>query len=273
MIAYLRGRVVFCQQNYVVMDVNGVGFKVFVAPSTVASLSRSPEEKEGREVILHVHFHLRQDGIELFGFLDPVEKVMFETLLEVDGIGPRVALGILCSSRVDDLVKAIMTGNERDLRMLPGVGPKTAKRMIVELKDLLSKKRFKDLLCDRGRGGSLPNLLRKGTVSEDASLKADTGAVATADETGLGDAIALAEAALISLGYSDREVREALNEVLNGGGVQGFGDKGPFGEGGIEAQFLVKSALKSLSRSKSLSKSLSTPSPRATGDEKKEKSR
>lgn len=262
-IAYLRGKVVFYQENYVVVDVNGIGFKVFVAPSTVASLLGSPEKKEGQEVILHVHFHVRQDGIELFGFLDPTEKVMFETLLEVDGIGPRVALGILCSSRVDNLAKAIMTGNEHDLRSLPGVGPKTAKRMIVELKDLLSKKRFKDLLYDRGRGDSLPDLTQKRAVLEDAPTRADTGRAATANEAGLEDAVALAEAALISLGYSDREVREALNKVLDEGADRGCGDKGSSGEGGIDAQFLVKSALKSLS----------APLPRATGNKKKEKSR
>lgn len=242
MIAYLRGKVAFCEQNYVVIDVNGVGFKVFVAPSTAASLVLKAEGKKEGEVVLHVHFHVRQDAVELFGFLDPAEKVMFETLLGVDGIGPRVALGILCSSRVGDLVKAIMTGNEQALRRLPGVGPKTAKRMIIELKDLLGRRGFRD--SARGEVAARRPLLgttRKCTSFESIPAKADTETTATEDESGLEDAVDWAEAALITLGYSEREVKEVMGQVLDDAGEKGSGGER------IDAQYLVRSALRILS--------------------------
>lgn len=132
MIDYLRGKAVHLETDYIVVDVQGVGYRVFCAnPYTYQS-------KSDTEVTIYIHYHVREDAILLFGFQTREEQTLFRRLLDVSGIGPRVALGILSGGRPEAVVAAIQQENLVFLTKLPGIGKKTAQRMILDLKDKLS---------------------------------------------------------------------------------------------------------------------------------------
>lgn len=130
MIASLTGRLKRKETDYLIVDVVGVGYQVFVPLSAYASL---PED--GEEISLHIHTHLREDSLSLFGFLTEAEKNMFLLLMGVSGIGPKLALAVLSSLSVRDLSRAIQASDESKLCSIPGIGKKTAARMVLELKD------------------------------------------------------------------------------------------------------------------------------------------
>lgn len=130
MIDYLVGRVAHIEMEYVVLDVRDIGYRVFV-PNPYA-LARSEEP-----VQLFIHHHVREDAIQLFGFPTRDEQSLFRKLLEVSGIGPRVALGVLAGGRPETVAAAIQQENLTFLTKLPGIGKKTAQRMILDLKDKL----------------------------------------------------------------------------------------------------------------------------------------
>jgi len=130
MIAWLSGRLRHKATDYLIIDVTGVGYQVSVPLSTYCGI---PDE--GEEVNLHIHTHLREDSLALFGFLTEAEKNMFLLLLGVSGIGPKLALAILSSLSVQDLSHAIQSSDDSRLCMIPGIGKKTAARMVLELKD------------------------------------------------------------------------------------------------------------------------------------------
>jgi Holliday junction DNA helicase RuvA len=132
MIGLLRGRLLEKRPNQVILDVSGVGYLVAVPLSTFAALG----ELHG-EVTLLIHTHVREDALSLYGFLSQREKHLFELLLGASGVGPSLALKILSGMNVEDLVPAIRTGDLARLTKIPGVGRKTAERMVVELKDKL----------------------------------------------------------------------------------------------------------------------------------------
>jgi Holliday junction DNA helicase RuvA len=130
MIAALTGRLIRKAADYLVVDVAGVGYQVSVPLSTYYGL---PED--GGDVSLHIHTHLREDSLSLFGFLTQAEKDMFLLLLGVSGIGPKIALAILSSLSVEDLAHALDASDDSRLYAIPGIGKKTAARMVLELKD------------------------------------------------------------------------------------------------------------------------------------------
>lgn len=130
MIAALTGRLIRKAADYLVVDVAGVGYQVSVPLSTYYGL---PED--GGDVSLHIHTHLREDSLSLFGFLTQAEKDMFLLLLGVSGIGPKIALAILSSLSVEDLAHALDASDDSRLYAIPGIGRKTAARMVLELKD------------------------------------------------------------------------------------------------------------------------------------------
>jgi Holliday junction DNA helicase RuvA len=130
MIASLTGRLIRKAADYLVVDVAGVGYQVSVPLSTYYGL---PED--GGEVSLHIHTHLREDSLSLFGFLTEAEKNMFLLLLGVSGIGPKIALAVLSSLSVEDLAHALEASDDSRLCAIPGIGKKTAARMVLELKD------------------------------------------------------------------------------------------------------------------------------------------
>ncbi len=134
MIASLTGRLAFKAPTYVTLDVQGVGYEVFVPLSTYYALPNLNEVTS-----LHIHTHLREDAIQLFGFLEPVEKEAFVLLTGVSGIGPKLALGILSALAVPDLVSAVQAGDVEKLATVPGIGKKSAGRIALELKDKVER--------------------------------------------------------------------------------------------------------------------------------------
>ncbi len=133
MIAHLRGTLLEKHPNQAILEACGVGYDVAI---TVPTFSALPEL--GREVALHIHTHVREDAIALFGFLRAQEKQLFEKLIGVSGIGPKVAIGILSGIPSADEVVAAIRGNDvARLTRINGIGRKTAERMVLELRDRL----------------------------------------------------------------------------------------------------------------------------------------
>lgn len=152
MIGWLKGIVRFSDLTSVVVDVGGVGYRV-LAP--VGDLSRLPG---GTAAELFVHTHVREDAIVLYGFLAADGLELFEELLAVSGVGPRTALALLSGMEPGDLVRTIAEGDEARLTKIPGVGKKTAARIVLELKDKLAKRTLGMLGTRGARGGPLDDL-------------------------------------------------------------------------------------------------------------------
>lgn len=132
MIGYLQGNLLKTTPERVLLDVQGVGYDVHIPLSTYYEIEK--RATAGR-VALYIHTHLREDGIALFGFWTEREKLLFEKLIGVTGIGPRLARVILSGMPPDDLLSALASGDLGRLGTIPGVGKKTAERMILELRD------------------------------------------------------------------------------------------------------------------------------------------
>ncbi|MBN2179441.1 MAG: Holliday junction branch migration protein RuvA [Deltaproteobacteria bacterium] len=134
MIASIKGILSYKSISHIIVDVQGIGYRIMVPLSTFYEL---PEI--GQFVQLNIHTHVREDLINLFGFINPKEKEIFQLMVSISGIGPRLAINILSGISADDLTRAISAGNAGKLISVPGVGKKTAERMIVELKDRVVK--------------------------------------------------------------------------------------------------------------------------------------
>ena len=132
MIAHLRGRLLAKHPNQVILETGGVGYDVTI---TIPTFSDLPNP--GSEVALHIHTHVREDQIALYGFLRPAEKQLFEKLITVSGIGPKLAITILSGMPADEMVGAIRGNDIARLTRIPGIGKKTAERMVLELRDKL----------------------------------------------------------------------------------------------------------------------------------------
>jgi len=132
MIAHLRGRLLTKHPNQVVVETGGVGYDVTISVPTFSDLPGV-----GSEVALHIHTHVREDQIALYGFLRPAEKQLFEKLITVSGIGPKLAITILSGMAADEMVGAIRGNDIARLTRIPGIGKKTAERMVLELRDKL----------------------------------------------------------------------------------------------------------------------------------------
>jgi Holliday junction DNA helicase RuvA len=132
MIAHLRGRLLAKHPNQVVLEAGGVGYDVTISVPTFSDLPAI-----GSEVALHIHTHVREDLIALYGFLRPAEKTLFEKLITVSGIGPKLAITILSGMAADETVGAIRGNDIARLTRIPGIGKKTAERMVLELRDKL----------------------------------------------------------------------------------------------------------------------------------------
>jgi Holliday junction DNA helicase RuvA len=183
MIDFLRGKIALKELDYAVMDVNGVGYRVF-CPNPYAITS-----KENEDVTLFIHYHVREDAHLLFGFPTREEQSLFRLLLEVSGIGPKVALGVLAGGRPETVTAAISQENVAYLMKLPGIGKKTAQRVILDLKDKL---------------GAFPVASRIGGVVMDAAgMPAAEGGLAWSE----------AKEALMTLGYTEAETDRAWHQV------------------------------------------------------------
>jgi Holliday junction DNA helicase RuvA len=133
-IAHLRGRIFEKRPSRLVIDADGVGYEVFVPLSTFYGLGDT-----GTEISLRIHTHVREDALSLFGFGTRLEQDLFERLIGVSGIGPRLALGVLSGIEPQELIRAIESGDVARLTAIPGVGKKTSERIVLELKDRLPR--------------------------------------------------------------------------------------------------------------------------------------
>jgi Holliday junction DNA helicase RuvA len=183
MIGLLRGRLLDKRPNQVILDVGGVGYLVAIPLSTFATLGELHAE-----VTLLIHTHVREDALALYGFLSAREKHLFELLLGASGVGPTLALKILSGMNVEELIPAIRSGDLARLTKIPGVGRKTAERMVVELKDRLE------------------------AVTVEAEKPAASPAGAAAD----------VKSALINLGYDERAAEAAVSEAKRQAGTANF---------------------------------------------------
>lgn len=132
MIAHLRGRLMAKHPNQAVVETAGVGYDVTISVPTFSDLPGV-----GAEVALHIHTHVREDVIALYGFLRPAEKQLFEKLISVSGIGPKLAITILSGMPTEEMVRAIRGNDLGRLTRVPGIGKKTAERLVLELRDKL----------------------------------------------------------------------------------------------------------------------------------------
>jgi holliday junction DNA helicase RuvA len=132
MIAHLRGRLLAKHPNQVIVETGGVGYDVTISVPTFSDLP-----SVGSEIALHIYTHVREDLIALYGFLRPAEKKLFEKLITVSGIGPKLAITILSGMAADEMAAAIRGNDVARLIRIPGIGKKTAERMVLELRDKL----------------------------------------------------------------------------------------------------------------------------------------
>src|SRR5215813_13891598 len=132
MIAHIRGKLLDKHPNQAIVETGGVGYDLTISIPTFSELPGL-----GSEVSLHIHTHVREDVLALYGFLRPEEKQLFEKLITVSGIGPKLAITILSGMASDEMVSAIRGNDVARLTRIPGIGKKTAERMVLELRDKL----------------------------------------------------------------------------------------------------------------------------------------
>ena len=168
MIGSIKGKIVLKTEKFLIVEASGVGYKISVSPDTL-----SKAKKVGDEISLWIHTHVREDALDLYGFLSHLELEFFEMLISVSGIGPKSALAILGITSIETLRKAIGTGDTSYLTKISGIGKKTAEKIVIELRD------------------------KMGTELQGASLQGELDSLE----------------ALKSLGYSQNEAREALKKI------------------------------------------------------------
>ena len=184
MIAHLRGTLLAKHPNQAIVETHGVGYEVAISVPTFTEMPAA-----GAEVALHIHTHVREDALSLYGFLRLAEKQLFEKLLTVSGIGPTLAIKILSGMPVDEMIGAIRGGDLARLTRIPGIGKKTAERMVLELRDKLP-----------------------------AAGAADTSASAALASPVEEDVVS----ALVNLGYQRAAAEKALLAARGGKGPQSF---------------------------------------------------
>lgn len=186
MIAYIKGRIADVYENRVVVDVHDIGYQIFISAREAQALP-----PVGEAVRLHTYLNVKEDAMQLYGFQSRDDLEVFRLLLGVNGIGPKAALGILSALSADDLRFAVLSDDAKTIARAPGIGPKTAKKMILELKDKLS-------------------------LEEAFEKRLDHGVQALPVGEGMTDARSEAVEALIALGYSSSDALRAVNGAKAG---------------------------------------------------------
>ena len=176
MIGYLTGKIISKKPTQIMLDVNGVGYIVNISVNTFEKL---PEKDAA--VSLFTYLSVKEDSMDLYGFSSLPEKEIFQLLISVSGVGPKLGQSILSGIQIDDLYDAIQSGNIQRMIAIPGVGRKTAERLILELRDKLEKVEIS--------GGSIP----------DSSMKIKNDAVT----------------ALVNLGYNQKTAEKAIRKILD----------------------------------------------------------
>lgn len=192
MIDYLRGFIAHVDTDYIVIDVSGVGYRVFCANPHIYRTGRE------EEAMLFIHYHVREDAILLYGFANRTEQLLFRKLIEVTGIGPKVALGILSAGRPEQVVSAIRQENLAFLTKLPGIGKKTAQRIILEMKEKV------EAVLGAGRFAEQPADHNGLSGRHDGGNSGSSPAEQTAAE---------AAEALKALGYTEAEAERVLDRI------------------------------------------------------------
>ena len=182
MISFIRGLVADTTENSVILEAGGIGYEIFMTGSSIEQASRS----EG-EVKIHTYFHVREDAMQLYGFLSRDDLEMFRLLLNVNGIGPKAALGVLAGLTADELRFAVLSDDVKTISKAPGIGKKTAQKLILELKDKIKTEEVtQGVDIQEGFEDIIPNN-------------------ANSVEEALG--------ALLALGYSEKEAENTLKKV------------------------------------------------------------
>lgn len=184
MYEYIKGKYIGINKDYIIVENNGLGYKIFTSGATMSAMPKS-----GEDIMLYLEQIVREDFIGLYGFDSKEELEMFKLLLSINGVGSKAALSLLSISRVNNLKYAIITGDEKHICRAPGIGKKTAGRIILELKDKLKKE---DMVIDN----------KDKVVDDIEGLEANY-------------AVNLSEAlgALLALGYSEKEAELAMKKV------------------------------------------------------------
>ena len=134
MFAYIKGRIEYKQADYMIIEASGIGYKVFTSLNTIQSSGAV-----GDEIKAYTYLHVREDNINLYGFLTPDELKMFELLISVTGVGPKAAVSLMSYMPPSRFILAVITDDVKAMTRAPGIGKKTAQRIILELKDKLRK--------------------------------------------------------------------------------------------------------------------------------------
>lgn len=189
MIAHLSGTLLVKQTNTVIVDVGGIGYEVTIPLSTFYDL-----EDTGSSVALRIYTHVREDALQLYGFKTARERELFLRLISVSGIGPKLGITMLSGMSADEIIASIRTNNLARLTSIPGVGKKTAERLVIELRDKIAA-------------------LSSPALEEEFTTRTGTGAPATEDAM-RDDALS----ALVNLGYQKAPADKAVTAALQEGG-------------------------------------------------------
>jgi len=182
MIGRLRGTLIEKQAPELIIDVQGVGYEVFAPMTTFYQLPDT-----GSDITLHTHLVVREDAHQLYGFISSVDRELFRTLIKVSGVGAKLALALLSGMSADDLVMTVRSGDASTLTRIPGVGKKTAERLIVELRDRLEE--------------------------WDKKHMPRAGATTSLNDNGARDDVRDAVSALIALGYKPQEASRMVRQI------------------------------------------------------------
>ena len=185
MIAHLNGRLLSKEPNSVIVDVSGVGYEVNIPLSTFYEL-----ENEGSNVQLRIYTHVKEDALQLYGFKTERERKLFVNFISVSGIGPKLGIALLSGMSADELINSIKSNNLARLTLIPGVGRKTAERLIVDLRE-------------------------KMTALSASQVEADTGAQSAHLPASEDDVRSQALSGLVNLGYQKSAAEKAIDSVLS----------------------------------------------------------
>ena len=190
MIAHLSGTLLSKQATSVILDVNGVGYEITIPVSTFYDL-----EEPGSNVQLRIYTHVREDALQLFGFKTARERELFLRLISVSGIGPKLGITLLSGMGADEIIASIRTNNLARLTLIPGVGRKTAERLVVELRDKVAS-------------------LSSPEIEEELGAKTSAGAPVLTEDSMRADVLS----ALLNLGYQRNSAEKALTSAVDEGG-------------------------------------------------------
>ncbi|MDQ1640460.1 MAG: holliday junction helicase RuvA [Pyrinomonadaceae bacterium] len=190
MIAYLSGTLLFKLPNSVILDVDGVGYEVNIPVSTFYDL-----EDPGSNVQLRIYTHVREDALQLYGFKTARERELFLRLISVSGIGPRLGITLLSGMSADEMIASIRTNNLARLTLIPGVGRKTAERLVMELRDKVAS-------------------LSSAELEGELGARSETGAPVLTEDSMRADVLS----ALLNLGYQRNAAEKAVTAAIDEGG-------------------------------------------------------